>query len=181
MEATSWVFPPGHSIRLSVAGNDWPNTWVPPQPVTLTVESLQMQLPVLPSGGAGVPQFTTIEPPERSEHDGLTWSVHHDVLSRQTTASSKYGSTYDTRHGGTMTDHYEGSVMVPLSDPALAQAAGVVRFAIDWPEASVAVESRMLVASNAEEYSVEIELDAFESGTLIAERRWSRRIPRRLA
>ena len=31
MEATSWVFPAGHSIRLSVAGTDWPNTWVPPQ------------------------------------------------------------------------------------------------------------------------------------------------------
>ena len=30
MEATSWVFPAGHSIRLSIAGNDWPNTWVPP-------------------------------------------------------------------------------------------------------------------------------------------------------
>ncbi len=40
MEATSWVFPPGHSIRLSVAGNDWPNTWVPPRPVTLTIESI---------------------------------------------------------------------------------------------------------------------------------------------
>ena len=49
MEATSWVFAAGHSIRLSVAGTDWPNTWVPPGLVTLTVESLQLQLPVLPT------------------------------------------------------------------------------------------------------------------------------------
>jgi predicted acyl esterase len=181
MEATSWVFPPGHSIRLSVAGNDWPNTWLPPKPVTLTVESLQMQLPVMPTGGAGVPQFAEIEPPAPRGVNDLTWSVTHDVLSRVTIAASKYGATYDIRHGGQMTDHYEGSVMVPLADPARAQADGTVRFAIDWPEASLAVESRLLVASNAEEYRIEIELDAFESGTQIAERRWSRRIPRRLA
>ncbi|MEP7203411.1 MAG: CocE/NonD family hydrolase [Ilumatobacteraceae bacterium] len=181
MEATSWVFPPGHSIRLSVAGNDWPNTWVPPKPVTLTIESLQMQLPVLAAGGAGVPQFEAVEVPERSGFDDLTWSVTHDVLNRVTTASSKYGGTYETRHGGQMSDQYEGSVSMPLTDPARAEAAGTVRFAIDWPEASVAVESRLLVTSNDQEYSVEIELDAFESGTLVAERRWSRRILRRLA
>ena len=63
LEATSWVFPAGHSIRLSIAGNDWPNTWVPPQPVTLTVESVQLQLPVLPPGGAGAPQFAPLAPP----------------------------------------------------------------------------------------------------------------------
>ncbi len=64
MEATSWVFPAGHSIRLSVAGTDWPNTWVPPRPVTLTVESLQMQLPVLPVGDAATPTFTAVDPPD---------------------------------------------------------------------------------------------------------------------
>ena len=181
MEATSWVFPAGHSIRLSVAGNDWPNTWVPPQPVTLTIESLQMQLPVLPPGGAGVPQFAVVEPPKRGGQNGVTWSVAHDVLGRVTTASSMYGSPCDTRHGGHMSDHYEGFATMPTTDPALATAGGTVRFAIDWPEASVAVESRLLVASDADEYAVDIELDAYESGTLIAERRWSRRFPRQLA
>ena len=181
MEATSWRFPVGHSIRLSIAGTDWPNTWVPPQPVTLTVESLQIQLPVLPPGGAGTPEFATVEPPEPPELNDLTWSTGHDVLSRVTTVSTKYGGPYDTRHGGKMTDHYEGFATMPTTDPALATAGGTVRFAIDWPEASVAVESRLIVASTTGEYCVDIELDAFESGELIAERRWSRRFPRLLA
>jgi hypothetical protein len=181
LEATSWVFPAGHSIRLSVAGNDWPNTWVPPLPVTMTVESLQMQLPVLPAGGAGVAQFAVVEAPVRDASDDVTWHTSHDVLNRVTTVSTKYGGPYDVRHGGHMTDHYEGHASVSITDPAVATAGGTVRFAIDWPETSIVVESRLSVASTTDEYVVDIELDAIESGDLVAERRWSRRFPRRLA
>ncbi len=181
MEATSWVFPAGHAIRLAVAGTDWPNTWVPPQPVTLTIESLQMQLPVVAPGGDGVPEFAPVDAPPPPEVDDLTWRVSHDVLTRVTTVATKYGGTYDTRHGGRVTDHYDGAVTVQVTDPGLATARGKVQFDIDWPEASVTVESRLHVRSNAEEYCVDIELDAFESGIPIAERRWSQRFPRRLA
>ncbi len=30
LEATSWIFEPGHRVRLALAGSDWPNTWPPP-------------------------------------------------------------------------------------------------------------------------------------------------------
>ena len=33
LEVTSWVFEPGHRIRLDLAGSDWPNAWPPPLPV----------------------------------------------------------------------------------------------------------------------------------------------------
>jgi predicted acyl esterase len=181
MEATSWVFPAGHSIRLSIAGNDWPNTWVPPSPVTLTVESVQMQLPELPPGGAGTPQFAPVGPPSRTNTDATTWSVNHDVLARVTTARTRYGATYAARHGGQVTDDYAGQVAMPITDQARASADGTVRLEIEWPEAAVAVESRLAVRSDADSYEVDIELDAFEAGALVAQRRWSRRIPRLLA
>jgi predicted acyl esterase len=181
MEATSWVFPVGHSIRLSVAGTDWPNTWVPPRLITLTVESLQMQLPVLPPGATGVPELATVDATVRGDMGDVVWSTSHDVLSRVSRVTTRYGSTYDVRHGGRMTDGYEGFATMPTTDPALATAGGTVRFEIDWPEASVAVESRLVVASNANDYCVDIELDVFESGDVIAERRWSQRFPRHLA
>jgi len=180
MEATSWVFPAGHSIRLSIAGTDWPNTWVPPEPVTLTVESLQMQLPVLPPGGEGTPEFVAGQKPVREPAD-TTWEIRRDVLKRVTTAVTGYGSTFDVRHGGRMSDRYEGYATMPVDDQAHASAGGVVRFEIEWPAASVAVESRLRVQSDATEFSVEIELDALESGEIVAERRWSRRFPRQLA
>ncbi len=180
MEATSWVFVPGHSIRLSVAGTDWPNTWVPPNPVTLEVTSLQMQLPVMRTGGSGVPEFVAVEPPTGGKSDAV-WHIGHDVLGRVTNLSTRYGGTYDARHGGSVSDHYEGFVTMPVNDPARASAGGTVRFEIDWPEASVAVESRLKVVSDADDFHVDIELDAYESGTLVRDRRWSERFPRRLA
>jgi predicted acyl esterase len=180
MEATSWVFPAGHSIRLSIAGNDWPNTWVPPAPVTLTVKSLQMQLPVVPPGAEGTPEFAAVQAPVRKPSDA-TWEIRRDVLERVTTAVTSYGSSFDVRHGGRMSDHYEGYAAMPVDDQAHASAGGVVRFEIEWPEASVAVESRLRVGGDANEFSVEIELDALESGNVVAERRWSQRFPRQLA
>jgi hypothetical protein len=80
-----------------------------------------------------------------------------------------------------MSDRYEGYATMPVDDQAHASAGGVVRFEIEWPAASVAVESRLRVQSDATEFSVEIELDALESGEIVAERRWSRRFPRQLA
>ena len=181
LEATSWVFPTGHSIRLSIAGNDWPNTWVPPRPVTLTVESLQVQLPVLGPGGAGVPRFAAVEAPAPPQINSSTWSVSHDVLSRVTTARTRYGGSYEARFGGHVTDLYSGEVTVSIAEPSHATAGGTVRFEIAWPEAAVIVESRLQVRSTAEDYCVDIELDAYESDALVAERRWSRRFPRLLA
>ena len=58
LDATSWVFPAGHRLRLSLAGSDWPNLVPPPGPVTLTVErdGSSLTLPVLrgPEPGAAV-------------------------------------------------------------------------------------------------------------------------------
>ncbi len=140
-----------------------------------------MQLPVLPPGGAGVPSFVTVDTPVRDDPGDVLWSTSHDALSRITSVATRYGGPYDVRHGGKMTDRYEGTATVSNTDPALATAGGTVRFEVDWPEASVAVESRLSVASTTDEFVVDIELDAFEAGDLVAERRWSRRIPRNLA
>jgi hypothetical protein len=129
-----------------------------------------------------VPEFASVDPPERDVVKDVAWSVSTDVLTRVTAVSSRYGGgPWDTRHGGRISDRYEGFASMPTSDPALATAGGTVRFTIEWPEASVAVESNLMVASSADAYQVDIALDAFEAGELIAERRWSRRIPRRLA
>ena len=46
-EATTWTLEPGHTLRLAVAGTDWPNCWPPPGPLTLEVDTAAIEL-VLP-------------------------------------------------------------------------------------------------------------------------------------
>ena len=57
LDATSWVFPAGHRLRLSLAGTDWPNLVPPPAPVTLIVERAgsALTLPALDGPGPSPP------------------------------------------------------------------------------------------------------------------------------
>lgn len=49
LDATGWIFEPGHTMRLSVSTSDWPSSWAPPLPGTLTIErdGSELVLPVL--------------------------------------------------------------------------------------------------------------------------------------
>ena len=46
LDACAYRPDPGHLLRLSVAGADWPNTIAPPAPVTLTVHAGSVELPL---------------------------------------------------------------------------------------------------------------------------------------
>ena len=78
LDATSWVFPAGHRLRLSLAGSDWPNLVPPPGPVTLTVErdGSVLSLPVLdgpsPSPPPSLPQPRLPDHPPREQPRATT-------------------------------------------------------------------------------------------------------------
>ena len=49
LEATTWTLEPGHTLRLAIAGTDWPNCWPPPGPLTLEVDAgaIELVLPIV--------------------------------------------------------------------------------------------------------------------------------------
>ncbi len=184
LEATAWMFEPGHCIRLTLAGTDWPNTWVPPTPVTLQIDrrSLCIELPVEFFGTAHAePVVAEIEPPPIEPVDPSTiWAIERDVLGRRTRCTTSYGSTGDLPDGGAYAERYDGEVGVPLADPARAWAAGNTRYELAWPGATCIVEARLRIESDESAYDVAIELDASLNGDPIRSRRWHERIPRHL-
>jgi len=78
LHATSWVFPTGHRLRLSLAGADWPNAVPPPAPVVLTVErdGSVLTLPVLRGPSPSPPP--TLPPPTGGSSLG---SIHRGTPS----------------------------------------------------------------------------------------------------
>jgi hypothetical protein len=64
LHLTSWVFPKGHRIRLSISNSQWPMFWPSPYPVTTSLylgseNPTRLLLPVVPNEQRPGPQFLT--------------------------------------------------------------------------------------------------------------------------
>jgi predicted acyl esterase len=196
LEATSWVFEPGHRVRLALAGSDWPNTWPPPGGAPLGVErsSVRLVLPVLegpsPLPPPSLPPTSGVDshsPAIDAPQPELVWRFEDDMIAREARAVTSYGSRYEAPFGARVDERYDGAVGVSQDDPARAWARGRAAYRIAWPEADVRTEATLEVRSDAAAYHVAIALVAEEldaEGDAVAfrrERRFARRIPRRLA
>jgi uncharacterized protein len=187
LDATSWVFPAGHRLRLSLAGADWPNLVPPPGPVTLTVErdGSALTLPVLDGPGPCPPPALPLPRPHDPAAAGpsdppVVWRVVSDVLGRRTEAEIDHGGRTELPDGAVLVERYRGTVGTALDRPGSTWARGSAGYRIEWPEATVATSARLDLRAEAEAFEVQLDLEAREGDELRWTRTWRRRIPRRL-
>ena len=183
LEAMSWTPSPGHRLRLSVAGVDWPNTVAPPGPVTLRIDQSASSL-LLPVSGEWVPapSWTSAPLPPSEDDDpaaGVTWRVERDVLGRTTSARVDHGSEYDVDLGR-VREHYTGSVQVDTRTFD-QQAEATAEFEVAWPEGTVVARTDITLRAGPSAYDVEIDVRTTLDGEPFADRHWTRSIPRDLA
>ena len=184
LEATTWTLEPGRTIRLAVAGTDWPNCWPPQGPVTLEIDadSLRMVLPLAAELPASSHSFTPGTGPSAHESDGVVWRIERDVLGRETRVVTRYGGEYEGFRGAKVTDDYRGELGVSTVDPALAWARGSARYEIVWPEATVLTESTLSVRSDRDMIELDIGLvvseGAPDSRAEVRRRAWHVQLPR---
>lgn len=180
VDACAFTWAPGHRLRISLAGADWPNTIAPPAPVTLTVHQGELVLPVLETGTDGALPVPT--PAPGAEHssesgEGVAWEIHDDVLARTTTAVTRQVADYATPYDGHAREDYAGQVRVHRE--TFAQSAHAdTRYTLSWPGVEVEVRSVMDVAVDADGYTVRIETVALRDGVETSRRSWSERLPR---
>jgi putative CocE/NonD family hydrolase len=193
LEATSWIFERGHRVRLALSGSDWPNTWPPPQGGMLRLArgSVELELPVL-DGAPDVPP-PSFEPPRPTsgadedeaalEQPAVVKRIERDAVGRHTRVETSYGSRYAAPFGARAEELYEGLVGVADADPGRAWATARTRYEIAWPETTVRTEAHLHFRSTRSTYHVLVEVVASEDhpdGIGHVERRFERRIPRRL-
>lgn len=192
LEVTSWVFEPGHRIRLDLAGTDWPNAWPPPAPVTITIDRERATL-VLPTveGPSPIGERPTLPPPRRPQApegsargdtlQEVVWRIEHDVTGRETRAVFRYGGPSEADEvAPKIVQWYEGTVGVSTEDPGRAWVEATASYELAWPDAAVFSRARSHIASDADAYHVRIELEAGRDGVQRWLRRFERRIPRML-
>ena len=191
LEATSWIFEAGHRVRLALAGSDWPNTWPPPHGGTLGVAraSVKLELPVLDGPPVAEPPAFAPPPPKDAEPDDeadqppVVRRIEQDPVGRHTRVETSYGSRYEGPNGARVEELYEGLVGVADVHPGRAWASARTRYEIAWPETTVRTEAHLRFRSTASTYHVLVEVVASEDGPDgigHVERRFERRIPRRL-
>jgi putative CocE/NonD family hydrolase len=192
LEVTSWVFEPGHRVRLDIAGADWPNAWPPPHPGTLSIDrdASALSLPTLVghSPADGAPRLPAPREPQAdgksargAELEEVVWRIEHDPVKRQTRAVVRYGGPSEADGiAPDLVQWYGGTVGVSTDDPGRAFVDAGATYELRFPEATVRTESRTNIASDASSYDVAIEIEAREGDELIWSRRWERRIPRNL-
>jgi hypothetical protein len=187
LEATSWVFEPGHRLRLALAGSDWPNTWPPPHAGALDVErsTVALELPVLDGRPVAPPPEFHQPPPVKASDDvdaeppPVVRRIERDTVGHQTRVVTAYGYRYAGPYDAFIEESYEGLVGVSEDDPGQAWATARTRYAIEWPEVSVSTEAHLRFRSTASTYHVVVEVIGTD-GIGRVERRFERTIPRRL-
>ncbi|HSL10494.1 MAG TPA: CocE/NonD family hydrolase [Actinomycetota bacterium] len=184
LDATSWIWEPGHRVRLDLAGSDFPSTWPPPYAGTLAVDaaSSTLVLPVL--DGPPVADPPVFSPGEREAHrvEHVTWTSTEDVLGRRRTVTIDHGGVRGAAAGGLgYSDTYGGEIVASIDEPGNAHATGGTVYELAWPEVQVRTESKGTLRSDATTWHLDLELEVQENGETVFTRRWERRLPRDLA
>jgi hypothetical protein len=190
LEGTSWRFEPGHAIRVSITGADYPLLWPSPRPYTMTfavggASPAALVLPEVPAADAPLPPPALRAPQPVVELPGMqldppSWRVTRD-LSRGTVEVALHtnnalrladGTRYHTSSDATTT--------VLEDDPARASIVGVSTLALESPTLTTVSRVRGEIRSDAESFHVTVQLDVTVDDTTYYARRWSRSYARRL-
>ena len=184
-------FPKGHRLRLSLSTSYWPLAWPPPEPVKLRIftGSSLFILPVRPPRDEDA-LLRPFEEPEGAEPAAITplkpgeetWQVVRDlgrdisrlevVLDTGTTRYENIDLEITSRTLETYTyraDDYDSLSGETHWERKFARG--------DWEVRTV---TRTLLTSNATDFRIRADLDAYEGPSRVFSMSWDRVIPRRL-
>lgn len=182
IEATSWELATGHTLRLSIAGTDWPNVIAPPEPVTLTCDlsASQLALPVVPTDALrDASSLTPIPRATEFERGSATWNIERDSHTGKTSASVDFGDTWVSVIGVACTDHYGGTVSV--RDTFDQHVVAACSYELTFDEVTVRTEADLDVEITASTFEIDIRVRASIGRESVSDRRWTRTIQRHLA
>lgn len=190
LDATSWLFAAGHSIRISIAAADFPNSWPTPKPYTgiLYIGGEQascIKLPVLDAQEPALPTPSLLPPTPYTPlvtgySDKPIYSVTRDHIAG--TAAVRVGTSGRTR----VSEHVEmerssdATASVSEHDPAHATIRGVNHVVLHWPERTIDTTARAQVESTVDALHVTIQLNILVDGQPYHSRRWAKSVRRHL-
>lgn len=189
LDCTSWVFPPGHRVRLDVSSADWPNVWPTPEPATNAVHHggarpSRLTLPVAPAPALPAPDLRPAPPrfvPAEVHSEPQTWRVVRDVLA-DTVGLELRAKSVTRINGGDIEFHDESQAqgLVSNLDPARVHLRGTHRFTIRRSASETVTAAHVVLESTRSAFHLTIDLTIDVDGRPHWRRSWTHAFPRHL-
>jgi uncharacterized protein len=190
LNGVAHAFAPGHRIRVALSTSYWPLAWPPPEPVWLEVftGSSSVALPVRPVGESDEVTPRPFDEPEGAEPISVTqieagthrWQVTRDLIG--------YESALEVVKdlGVVRFDDIDLEVSRRAEErySCVADDFESIRGETTWSmgfrrdDWAVRAVTRTVLTSNAKDFCLHAELDAYEGGERVLSRNWRTRIPR---
>ncbi|NVJ97330.1 MAG: CocE/NonD family hydrolase [Alphaproteobacteria bacterium] len=192
LHVTSWVFRPGHRIRLAVSNAMWPMLWPTPYPMETTLMLGEgkswLDLPVVPVMAASAPEFEEPEvSPELSGFGALEAgnttgfaeidTIYKDKVTGEVYGFAKNASTYRYPWG---TSQFEEKIEHRTSDENPAKTSVFGNYAVTKKVTgrTLRVEQDVTFSSDAENFRLIFVRRFLENGVLRYEKTWDEIFPR---
>jgi len=193
MHFTSWVFPKGHRIRLSVNNAQWPMLWPTPYAMTTSLHlggdgGSHLVIPVVPPGPATAPEF---RPPTESPKlpgfesidtgtnsgYGEISSVDRNPQTGEVTVTATNSGAYRYPWG---TEAYRETIEHRTSDahPEKTEVRGTHRMEVTLKDRVLVWEANLSFTSDRGNFYYRYTRRLEENGELVREKTWSDTIPR---
>jgi predicted acyl esterase len=190
LHVTSWTFPPGHRIRLSLSNALWPMIWPTPHRSTATfgfgADGTRLTLPVVPAGRVpdnviGRPVFPDPEPgPRIATTEGQIlpddWRVERTSHGE---ARAFWSGSARTEHSwGEIRDDESLTYCVADSSPCSASAEGEARTEVRVGARVITLVSRLRLSSDVADLHYRFSRELLENGAVLRKRSWASTLAR---
>ncbi len=185
---TTWVYRPGHRIRLALANAQFPMIWPTPYPMVSTVvlggQGSLLQLPVAPGTSAyPAPRLPVPEP--RAERPDVTWLDSPEPVEKITfephsgTTTMEWRAIYAERIGKVRIDNDERErYTVATHDPAHARFDGFETHRIRPPGRDLLLETTLEIQGDSTAFHVLVRRRLSSAGRVVRVREWRESVPR---
>ncbi|HXV63206.1 MAG TPA: CocE/NonD family hydrolase, partial [Vicinamibacteria bacterium] len=193
MHFTSWVFPAGHRIRVSISNAQWPMFWPTPYPMTTSLQiggedGARILLPVVPHEDRPRPAFlpataTSSLPGYESLDDG-TSSGYGEVSSFERNPQTGVVKVVATNSGATRypwgIERYRESITHQTEEdhPERTSMLGEHRMTLELDGRTLVWEAELTFRSDLDNFYYTYTRRLFENGALMRQKVWNDTIPR---
>ena len=189
MHLTTWTFPKGHRIRLSVSNALWPMIWPTPHAMTTMLQlggdkGSRLTLPLVPLSMYAAPAFAPPEPSEeRSDikDEGYTWPGDWKTERDEVNATTKVtwsGKSEEAYPWGKETD-YEGiTYLADDNHPEASSVQAEAEIVMALKQQTLRWQGRLALSSDAKNFYYKYTRVLLKDGQPLKQKTWEETIPR---